>query len=137
MLDDIAPAFMENNLQLFGPVWVQDGKQRELAMKTWFDNADNVNRLEQRDVHVRLRSFSAIPFLHGKRWGDGTIYFHVAQWNNSGTLDYPHSFHEMVPGGADSERAVAYRMLFKNWEQYFDQHIYAELFASDYDWTTL
>jgi hypothetical protein len=134
-LNYISPAFVCKNPRTFGDYWQSDADQRERDMKKWFAAKTNVRSLAARNVNVRVRSYNAVPFLHGKLWGDGTVFFHPAQWDGDNRLDYPHSFHEIIPSCATSDRAKAYRALFHNWIQHYDLHTADEMFASDgFDW---
>lgn len=130
-LNYISPAFARKNPKIFGDYWQSDADQRERDMTKWFTASTNVKSLAARNVNVRVRSFNTVPFLHGKLWGDGTIFFHTAQWDTDGKLDYPHSFHEIIPATTRSDRTKAYRALFQNWIRHYELHTADELFSSD------
>jgi hypothetical protein len=132
----ISPEFVKANESLLSEPWLADSVNRSAEMKGWFAVADNVNSLKKRNINVRLRTFDVLPFLHGKLFADGTIFFHSAQWNQSGRLNYPNTFHEIIPDKIMSARATAYRGLFGNWMDKYDNSIHETIFASTgIDWS--
>jgi Caspase domain len=133
----ISPEFVNKNQFSFAEQWLRDSRDRVQEMRSWFDSGQNAEHLRKRNINVRLRSFDLLPFLHGKLFGDGTIFFHAAQWDQAGRLSYPNTFHEIVPETANSPRASAYRGLFGNWVRKYDQSIHETIYASsDCDWAT-
>jgi nucleoside phosphorylase len=131
----IAPEFVKANAAILAEPWLADSVNRTSEMRAWFSDSENIDSLTKRNIKVRMRSFELLPFLHGKLFGDGTIFFHAAQWDKSGRLSYPNTFHEIVPDCAVSDRATAYRGLFGNWVDKYDRSIRETIFASpDVDW---
>jgi nucleoside phosphorylase len=134
----VSPEFVKANISLLAEPWLADSVNRTNEMRAWFANGENIRSLAKRNVKVRLRSFDLMPFLHGKLFADGTIFFHSAQWDQSGRLSYPNTFHEIIPGKTMSARATAYRGFFSNWVDKYDKSIRETIFAStDFDWSAL
>lgn len=104
------------------------------AQRTWCVD----EHLITSNINVRLRSFDLLPFLHGKLFADGTIFFHSAQWDRAGRLSYPNTFHEIISEKAMSSCAIAYRGLFGNWIRKYDRSVHEEIFTSaNYDWSSI
>jgi nucleoside phosphorylase len=131
----ISPRFVRENASLFAEQWLEDSQNRVREMRDWFSKADNQSSLSMRNVRVRLQTFNLVPFLHGKDFGDGTIFFHSAQWDANGRLSYPNTFHEIVPDTATSSRASLYRQLFDNWIKKYDRSVDEHIYASEgFNW---
>ena len=132
----ISPEFVQDNRPLLAEPWLADSLNEIKEMRAWFADGDNIGSLNQRSVKVRLRTYYLLPFVHGKLFADGTIFFHSAQWDKSGGLAYPNTFHEIIPGDVASVRATAYRGLFANWVDKYDKSIRETIFASaDFSWS--
>lgn len=137
-LYSISPEFVQENRTLLAEPWLADSRNQTKEMRNWFADSSNTQSLSQRGVKVRLRTYDLVPFLHGKLFADGTIFFHSAQWDKSGRLSYPNTFHEIIPGDIVSVRATAYRGLFGAWLDKYDTSVRETIFASpDCQWSAL
>ncbi|MEL6364116.1 MAG: hypothetical protein AAFR11_04675 [Pseudomonadota bacterium] len=130
----ISPALVRARPELFQSQWLKDVTAQEANMRDWLERSENKTRLANRGVNIILRAHTVVPFVHGKVWGDGSVFVHIAHWGTpSDGIEYPRSFHLVFEGNDRRGAAKSFASLMENWGRKYKHNWDLELHPNPVD----
>ena len=116
----LAPDFIRQNPTIFDPAWASEAQAKLDQIATYI--SDNAVELQKNNVWLEVRTYEAVPSLHGFSVGSLEIIMSFTHWGNNDRLNRPYDFYEHVVGDDHSKRAQVYRRLFRNWFEHAMKH---------------
>ena len=104
--------FIKKNFDYLEEDWAETAKNNLKTIEKYI--IDNKEELENRNLKIFIKKYSKIPFIHGFKINNDSIYISYCEWNKFNKIAMPTNFYEHFNLNDTDKRTKYYTRLFNN-----------------------